>query len=485
MDQFPPQLPRRVVTARYAPFSKLLPGAAAIVHHGGVGTTSQALRAGIPQVVVPMAFDQFDNAQRVYNLSCGSWLPMTRCTSRRLLTHLERLPQVATQCSAVARQLATNLLPHNWLFRKSYNLNAIPFMPRSLVVTLWLATLLDSSLASYVFAQEPTSPTQSFENEQASDNLFEVAPTVHPNPIRRAPLIAIVEFESSQPVVPSLIISDGQREWEQPWSSTPSRRHRLAAWPGLRPNRQHTIRVKVVSADQASQLSLPLTFVTPPLPDNFPPLRTVVSQPDRMAAWFNTVLSQPMARFGKPARLWLSHRACAEGEVVWYCHVKDRVADMRILENGHILYQHGNYRYAYEIDILGRDVRRSYADNLTEAPDEHAIAVDVDTMHHDLFQLPGGNLFTLATELVEFDKFPSSEHDPQAPWQPAHVVCDAVVEFNPTNGQIVDQLHLLDVLDPQRFGYMALSGFWKDKYNARIDGKSRDRRHANAATLLG
>ncbi len=107
VDQFPPQLPRRVVTARYAPFSKLLPGAAAIVHHGGVGTTSQALRAGIPQVVVPMAFDQFDNAQRVYNLSCGSWLPMTRCTSRRLLTHLERLPQVATQCSAVARQLAT------------------------------------------------------------------------------------------------------------------------------------------------------------------------------------------------------------------------------------------------------------------------------------------------------------------------------------------------------------------------------------------
>ncbi len=356
-------------------------------------------------------------------------------------------------------------------------------MPRSLVVTLWLATLLDSSLASYVFAQEPTSPTQSFENEQASDNLFEVAPTVHPNPIRRAPLIAIVEFESSQPVVPSLIISDGQREWEQPWSSTPSRRHRLAAL-GLRPNRQHTIRVKVVSADQASQLSLPLTFVTPPLPDNFPPLRTVVSQPDRMEPGL-TLFSVNLWR-DSVSLLDYGYLIAldAEGEVVWYCHVKDRVADMRILENGHILYQHGNYRYAYEIDILGRDVRRWYADNLTEAPDEHAIAVDVDTMHHDLFQVPGGNLFTLATELVEFDKFPSSEHDPQAPWQPAHVVCDAVVEFNPTNGQIVDQLHLLDVLDPQRFGYMALSGFWKDKYNARIDGKSRDWCHANALHYL-
>ena len=168
------------------------------------------------------------------------------------------------------------------------------------------------------------------------------------------------------------------------------------------------------------------------------------------------------------------------GEVVWYCDTQDRVADIHILENGHLLYQHANYRYAYEIDIMGRDVRRWYGARLTEPPDAQAIAVDVDTMHHELAELPNNNFMTLATSLVDFDEFPTSEFDPDAAWEPAHVVCDSVVEFNPNDGRIVNQLDLIDVLDPRRFGYMALSGFWKDKYNASLDSPSRDWSHANA-----
>ncbi len=56
------------------PFGKLLPHCAAIVHHGGIGTTSQALLAGIPQVIRPLAYDQFDNASRVESIGCGRWL---------------------------------------------------------------------------------------------------------------------------------------------------------------------------------------------------------------------------------------------------------------------------------------------------------------------------------------------------------------------------------------------------------------------------
>lgn len=103
--QLPEQLPRRVVTASYLPFSQVLPRSAAIVHHGGVGTTSQALRAGVPQVVMPMAFDQFDNAHRVRQLQCGSWLPMRRQTSQRLSSLVEGLPRTATGTAAVAQRL--------------------------------------------------------------------------------------------------------------------------------------------------------------------------------------------------------------------------------------------------------------------------------------------------------------------------------------------------------------------------------------------
>jgi UDP:flavonoid glycosyltransferase YjiC (YdhE family) len=52
--------------------------AAALVHHGGIGTTAQALAAGIPQLAMPLAHDQFDNATRVKRLGVGDWLMPSR-----------------------------------------------------------------------------------------------------------------------------------------------------------------------------------------------------------------------------------------------------------------------------------------------------------------------------------------------------------------------------------------------------------------------
>jgi rhamnosyltransferase subunit B len=58
----------------YVPFSLLLPRCAAVVHHGGIGTSAQALAAGVPQLVLPMNFDQFDNAARLVKLGVGKSL---------------------------------------------------------------------------------------------------------------------------------------------------------------------------------------------------------------------------------------------------------------------------------------------------------------------------------------------------------------------------------------------------------------------------
>src|SRR5262249_15893310 len=46
---------------------------AAVVHHGGGGTTAQALSVGVPQLILPPAWGQFDNAQRVERLGAGKW----------------------------------------------------------------------------------------------------------------------------------------------------------------------------------------------------------------------------------------------------------------------------------------------------------------------------------------------------------------------------------------------------------------------------
>ena len=61
------------------------------MHHGGIGTAAQALRAGIAQVVVPLAYDQPDNAARLKRLGVASILPQRRLDGARLASTLRAL----------------------------------------------------------------------------------------------------------------------------------------------------------------------------------------------------------------------------------------------------------------------------------------------------------------------------------------------------------------------------------------------------------
>jgi len=53
-----------IVGFPYAPFSRLFPKSICVVHQGGVGTTGQVLRAGVPHLIMPYSHDQPDNAAR-------------------------------------------------------------------------------------------------------------------------------------------------------------------------------------------------------------------------------------------------------------------------------------------------------------------------------------------------------------------------------------------------------------------------------------
>ena len=64
--------PRNVHVERWWPQEAVMPDAAAMIGHGGFGTTTLALGAGVPQVVVPLfASDQWINARRVAQLQAG------------------------------------------------------------------------------------------------------------------------------------------------------------------------------------------------------------------------------------------------------------------------------------------------------------------------------------------------------------------------------------------------------------------------------
>ncbi|WP_198320845.1 nucleotide disphospho-sugar-binding domain-containing protein [Azohydromonas aeria] len=103
--QVPATLPDTVLWLPYVPLARLLPHAAALVHHGGIGTTAEALRAGVPQLVTPFAWDQFDNAARVRALGVGAVLPAASIGAARLQRRLQALLSSADtprRCAQVA-----------------------------------------------------------------------------------------------------------------------------------------------------------------------------------------------------------------------------------------------------------------------------------------------------------------------------------------------------------------------------------------------
>lgn len=97
-----------ILTMAYAPHSLLFGRAAAVVHHGGIGTTGQALRAGVPQLVVPFFGDQFDNARRIVRLGAGATLDPRAFRGKAAVAALDRLlaaPAIAARAAALGETL--------------------------------------------------------------------------------------------------------------------------------------------------------------------------------------------------------------------------------------------------------------------------------------------------------------------------------------------------------------------------------------------
>jgi UDP:flavonoid glycosyltransferase YjiC (YdhE family) len=106
--QLPPHLPDGIRHFPYAPFGELFPRAAALFHHGGIGTTAQALATALPQAVMPLSHDQYDNAARVQRLGAGYRLrTVAPAAVVQTLTALLQ-PSIRQRCRQIAGQFATD-----------------------------------------------------------------------------------------------------------------------------------------------------------------------------------------------------------------------------------------------------------------------------------------------------------------------------------------------------------------------------------------
>ena len=107
-EQIPHELPKSILHVPFAPLSLLLPHCSALVHHGGIGTASQAMAAGIPQLIRPQAHDQFDNAMRIVEQGVGDCLKPRKFTRNALASKLRMMIQsepMKTRCGQVAARM--------------------------------------------------------------------------------------------------------------------------------------------------------------------------------------------------------------------------------------------------------------------------------------------------------------------------------------------------------------------------------------------
>jgi UDP:flavonoid glycosyltransferase YjiC (YdhE family) len=103
------RLPRDILVTGYLPYSTVFRRAKAIVHHGGIGTTAQALRSGRPQLIAPYFVDQPDNAARVRRLGVARVIDHGAWTTSRAARELRALlndAELGMRAQAVAREIS-------------------------------------------------------------------------------------------------------------------------------------------------------------------------------------------------------------------------------------------------------------------------------------------------------------------------------------------------------------------------------------------
>jgi rhamnosyltransferase subunit B len=107
-DVVPRPLPACVAWIASLPFGSAMPRAAAVIHHGGIGTLAQGLAAGIPQLILGLGFDRPDNGARLTQLGAGAYLPPARWEASSVAKTLRCLiadAGVRSRCQQLAARM--------------------------------------------------------------------------------------------------------------------------------------------------------------------------------------------------------------------------------------------------------------------------------------------------------------------------------------------------------------------------------------------
>ena len=287
---------------------------------------------------------------------------------------------------------------------------------------------------------------------------FKKNPELARAPHDHAPLAATVSFETDEPSYAVIEIDDGTRRRTIEFDGPAESRHAHVV-VAFKPGTTHTVVVKARGADGTTiETDQPITHTTPPAPADFPPIEVLTCDPERREPGLIvfTTSYAPMMRLPEmPGYVVAIDRF---GDVVWYLRETINLFDVRRLANGNIVYTTNDYR-VIEVDWVGNVHNTWYPRGKYKDTPAGGTAVECENIHHALCLMPSGNFLALSIEEREFDAYPTSESDPDAPLGPAKLIGDIIIEFQP-DGTIVNQWNMFDILDPYRICYDSFSPFW-------------------------
>ena len=276
-------------------------------------------------------------------------------------------------------------------------------------------------------------------------------------------LSAIATVETSEPTSLSIEVNSADHSFTVTSEGDPTDMHDVFV-PGMRPETAYTVNITATTPDDVSVDGDPVDFTTSALPADFPPVEVTVNDAGSVQPGitiFDVFRFNPSLDPGWGYLVGVDE----EGFVVWYKKLDGLPQDVSPTSDGTLVTTINDERVV-EFNMRGELIDEWTIDDL-----------GLDTVHHEITELPNGNFAVLSTERRTIDGY----DDGQGGTVSHDVIGDVAVEFT-RGGDVVHAHSMFDVLDPQR---KALKGFDNGYWNRVYDSENgvKDWTHGNAIIL--
>ena len=272
-----------------------------------------------------------------------------------------------------------------------------------------------------------------------TDLEFVSHPVFTPSDNVDVPLVGTLSFETSQPSTASILVSGDDEQWTLQLDAPGTTHEKIIL--GLKPDTDYEL-IVTAEDDIGAVTSAPVQWRSSPLPDDFPDIQLVLSDPARMEPGM-TILDLDAYN--------VLVVVDEEGEIRWLAMNQDIVGHI-ILSNGNIaaVEQEGGI---IEMDWFGQQLN-NWSGAFT----------------HSVHEMPSGNLLLLRSSRLIVEDYPTSATDPE-PTETRQIKVESVVELG-RSGEAVKEIRLSDLLDPTRINHLSEGGDWSHANAAVYDPDS-------------